>query len=122
VDEMLKVFKALADATRLRILRMLMIKPLCVCEVTHVLKMAQSTVSKHLQILSHAGLVDVVPGGTWTVYHLAKNPKLPLIRAIMSSLQNSKNSYKTTADAIAAKKTDRNKICLRKNIKMQKGC
>lgn len=117
MDEMLKVFKALADSTRLRILRMLMLRPLCVCEVTHVLKMAQSTTSKHLQILLNAGLVDAVPGGTWTIYHLTKQPSSPIIRAVLKSIQHSMDSYMTAADAMTAKKIDRNRICLKKTAR-----
>ncbi|HNO10725.1 MAG TPA: metalloregulator ArsR/SmtB family transcription factor, partial [bacterium] len=44
-------FKALSDANRLRILKMLELRTLCVCEIRAVLKLAPSTVSQHLKIL-----------------------------------------------------------------------
>jgi ArsR family transcriptional regulator len=114
MDEMLTIFKALADPTRLRILKMLTVKPLCVCEVMHVLKMAQSTTSKHLQILFKAGFLEAMPGGTWTVYRIAREPKDPIITQILDSIKNSKETNEMKEDAAAARKVDRHRICLRK--------
>jgi ArsR family transcriptional regulator len=58
VKILLKSLKALADGNRLRILRLLMDRPRCVCELQAALGIAQPTVSKHLGILEEAGLVD----------------------------------------------------------------
>lgn len=55
---LLKSLKALADGNRLRILRLLMDRPRCVCELQVALGIAQPTVSKHLSILEEAGWVD----------------------------------------------------------------
>ena len=63
-----KIFKALADRNRLRILKMLEARPLCVCEITAVLGIAQSSVSRHLGILREAGLVDDKKEGQWMIY------------------------------------------------------
>ena len=49
--DVVKVFKALSDSNRVRILKMLEVRPLCVCEITRILNLATSTVSKHLSIL-----------------------------------------------------------------------
>lgn len=111
---MLLMFKALADSTRLRILKMLAIKPLCVCEVMAVLKMAQSTSSKHLQVLSNAGFLEPVPGGVWTIYRIAKKPKNPMVAQILDSIRNSRCTNRTREDASAVKKVDRERICLQK--------
>ncbi|MEJ2745172.1 MAG: metalloregulator ArsR/SmtB family transcription factor [bacterium] len=67
-----KIFKALADRNRLRILKMLEARPLCVCEITAVLGIAQSSVSRHLGILREAGLVDDQKEGQWMIYSLAR--------------------------------------------------
>ena len=56
------LFKAAGDRTRLRILKMLETGPLCVCQIVETLGLSQSTVSKHLSILSR----------------MLKNPLLPL--------------------------------------------
>jgi ArsR family transcriptional regulator, arsenate/arsenite/antimonite-responsive transcriptional repressor len=70
MEEYIKIFKALSDETRLRILRLLAItdEPLCVCEIVDVLGEPQYQISKHLSILKNAGLVKSKPKGTWVYY------------------------------------------------------
>jgi ArsR family transcriptional regulator len=65
-----KILKAAADRNRLRILNMLQDRPLCVCEITAVLQLSQSTVSGHLRILKDAGLVLDSKSGLWVEYQL----------------------------------------------------
>ncbi|MDH3975567.1 MAG: metalloregulator ArsR/SmtB family transcription factor [Deltaproteobacteria bacterium] len=65
-----KVFKALSDVNRIRILKMLEVRPLCVCEITNVLELATSTVSKHLSILRDAGFIMDEKAGKWVNYRL----------------------------------------------------
>ncbi len=64
----LRVTKALADQQRLRILMLLGDGELCVCQIIEVLALAPSTVSKHLSILSQAGLVDSRKEGRWMYF------------------------------------------------------
>jgi ArsR family transcriptional regulator len=66
-----KTFKAIADRNRLRILKMLEEKPMCVCEITEVLGIAQSSVSRHLGILRDAGLLADEKEGIWVIYRLS---------------------------------------------------
>lgn len=68
-----KIFKALADRNRLRILKMLEARPLCVCEITHVMGIAQPSVSRHLAILRDAGLVEDRKNGQWMIYSLSND-------------------------------------------------
>jgi ArsR family transcriptional regulator len=67
-----KIFKALGDKSRLRILNMLTQKPMCVCEITEILKLSQSTVSGHLRVLKEAELVDDSKDGLWVEYRLCR--------------------------------------------------
>ena len=67
---LIKIFKALSDQNRIRILKMLQIRSLCVCEITEVLNLATSTVSKHLSILRDADLIFDEKDGKWVNYHL----------------------------------------------------
>lgn len=67
---LLKIFKALSDANRLRIIKMLEVRPLCVCEITEVLQLANSTVSKHLSILRDVDLIVDHKDGKWMNYSL----------------------------------------------------
>ncbi len=67
----MRVLRALADENRVRILVALAGQELCVCQVVELLKLAPSTVSKHLSILRDAGLVDARKQGRWIYYRLA---------------------------------------------------
>ena len=66
-----QLFKALSDETRLRILALLTAGELCVCDLMAVLELPQSTVSRHLAYLRHAGLVEDRRQGVWMYYRLA---------------------------------------------------
>ena len=65
-----EIFKALADRTRLRIMRLLSItdRQVCVCEIVDALELPQYQISKHLNILKHANLVEGERKGTWVYY------------------------------------------------------
>jgi ArsR family transcriptional regulator len=75
------VFKALADATRLRILRLLMAGEVCVCDIHETLRIPQAKASRHLAYLRRAGLVTTRREGLWIHYRLAESPD-PVIAAI----------------------------------------
>ena len=81
-----KIFKALSDTSRLRILKMLQAKSLCVCEMQDVLGLAVSTVSKHLSILRDAGFIIEEKEGKWVNYMINPRPKDLRISSILSSL------------------------------------
>ena len=75
VDKRSRFFKALADETRLRILRLLEVREMCVCEVMVALGLTQPTASHHLGILENVGLVNDRKEGKWVFYSLS-NPNL----------------------------------------------
>src|SRR6516165_7920457 len=64
------ITKALADENRLRMLVALGGGELCVCQITELMGLAMSTVSKHLSILYQAGLVNARKEGRWMYYSL----------------------------------------------------
>jgi ArsR family transcriptional regulator len=66
------VFKALADPARVRIVNLLArsSEPVCVCELTPSLRLAQPTVSHHLKKLLEAGLLQREQRGVWAYYSL----------------------------------------------------
>ncbi|MBK5259044.1 MAG: winged helix-turn-helix transcriptional regulator [Thermoanaerobaculia bacterium] len=79
--------KAIGHPVRLRILSMLRGGPLCVCQMTVVVKLAGSTVSEHLSELRRAGLVVERKDGRWVEYRLAANPSAwQLLAAVWSDL------------------------------------
>jgi ArsR family transcriptional regulator len=64
-----RIFKALGDETRLRIMALLMNgRELCVCDIMAALELPQSTVSRHLSYLRSTGLVDDRRQGVWMYY------------------------------------------------------
>lgn len=87
-----KVFKALSDPTRLRILKMLEARPLCVCEIQHVLTASQPNVSHHLKTLADAGLVESKKDGLWIDYRLPDKPASPLHAAVLALVKKTLNS------------------------------
>jgi ArsR family transcriptional regulator len=85
LDEYSNVFKALGDEKRLRILMLLKVHSLCVCELSEVLETPFSTLSAHLKILKNARLVEDLKDGRWVVYRLAVDR--PVIRNILEMLE-----------------------------------
>jgi len=69
--DVVRAFKALGDESRIRVLKMLEVKTLCVCEIAEVLGLALSTVSRHLKVLEDNGLVHRAKDGLWVEYSLA---------------------------------------------------
>src|ERR1700754_1343732 len=65
------LFKALADATRLRILGLLLTGEVCVCHIHESLKIPQPKASRHLAYLRKAGLVETRRDGLWVHYRMA---------------------------------------------------
>lgn len=64
------LFKALSDETRLSIIEMLSEKELCACHILEEFDITQPTLSYHMKILVEAGLVNGVKAGTWTRYSI----------------------------------------------------
>ncbi|MFD8675569.1 ArsR/SmtB family transcription factor [Streptomyces seoulensis] len=72
-DSLAKVFKALGDPVRLRLLSMIASGAggeVCVCDLTPAFDLSQPTISHHLKLLKQAGLIDSERRGTWVYYRL----------------------------------------------------
>jgi ArsR family transcriptional regulator, arsenate/arsenite/antimonite-responsive transcriptional repressor len=74
MKEFMAVAKALADENRTRVLMFLRDGELCVCRIVEMLALAPSTVSKHLNVLYQAGLVESRKEGRWIYYRLPERP------------------------------------------------
>ncbi|MFG3364672.1 ArsR/SmtB family transcription factor [Streptomyces sp. NPDC090032] len=71
--ELARVFKALGDPVRLRLLSMIATREggeICVCDLTPAFDLSQPTISHHLKLLRQAGLIDCERRGTWVYYWL----------------------------------------------------
>jgi ArsR family transcriptional regulator len=112
--EKTKLFKALSDSNRLRILKMLQSKYLCVCEITEVLGLATSTVSKHLSILRDIGFIIEEKDGKWVNYRINPYPSDTRIISILSSLDFWIADDKTIiSDKEKVQKVNRYEVCSR---------
>jgi ArsR family transcriptional regulator len=114
MKDLTRVFKALSDPTRLRILKMLEARPLCVCEITAVLGLATSTVSKHLSILRDAGLILDEKENKWVNYRLNRGARdaygrqlLPLVKKWLAE------DPVILKDAKTVKTVNRENLCAR---------
>jgi ArsR family transcriptional regulator len=107
-----KVFKALGDPNRLRIVKMLEVRELCVCEVREVLGLSMSTVSKHLSVLREADLIVDEKNGKWVNYKLNGESERTLIRAQLAILKSAfKEDVQVRSDRKRLQAIDRTTIC-----------
>lgn len=79
--------RALADETRWRIVRLVMDRALCVCELADILGMPQSSVSSHVQIIRKAGLLESERCGKWTYFRILP-PYVALLTQLIDSFPN----------------------------------
>src|SRR5919198_665548 len=85
IAQLERLFKALADATRLRILGLLLTGEVCVCHIHESLRVSQPKASRHLAYLRRAGLVDTRREGLWIYYRLAET-RDPVLRTIRDAV------------------------------------
>jgi len=112
MDKLVKIFKALGDWNRLRIVKMLQCRSLCVCEITVVLELATSTVSKHLSILKEAEIIHDKKDGKWVEYCLDADPKNMFVTAFLPLITFWLNEdEQVKADLEKLKSTNRIELC-----------
>jgi ArsR family transcriptional regulator, arsenate/arsenite/antimonite-responsive transcriptional repressor len=88
MDQFVKVMKALSDPGRLKIIKMLQHKPMCVCEIQKTLNIPQPTASRQLKILEDAGLAVSQKRGLWVNYDLADGSDSPYAAMLLGGLKH----------------------------------
>jgi len=115
--EFMAITKALSDPNRVRILLALRRGDLCVCQITELFGLAPSTVSKHLSVLNHAGLVFSRKTERWVYYRLAGRGAPVMVREALDWVHQSlSQTDESVADAKRLErivKTDLAEICRR---------
>jgi len=111
----IKTLKALADPTRLRILRLLLQRDLCVCELTFILRMEQSRVSHQLRILRDADLAEDIREGKWIIYRVPRKVRESLRRMFEEVLKAGPEDIRE-----AARDARRIGLCLKKEIRKKR--
>ena len=108
----IRVMKALSDQNRLKIIKMLAEKDLCVCEITALLGLAQPTVSKHLKTLEDAGLAVSTRDGSWVIYALANGEESIYARQMLENMGHWLNNDPQVRELIhQLPQVDRVRIC-----------
>ncbi len=74
MEDLIKTLKALSDMTRLRIMKVLLERECCVCEIMQALDISQSRASRNLGILQDAGFLTARREGTWIIYSIDRDP------------------------------------------------
>lgn len=103
--DFLAITKALSDTNRVRVLLALRRGELCVCQITELLGLAPSTISKHLSVLHQAGLVNSRKDERWVYYRLAGKGAPVVVREALDWVH--KSLVKTAEAAADAKKLNR---------------
>jgi ArsR family transcriptional regulator len=112
MQELEGYFKALADATRLRIVNLLFYGELCGCDIQVVLETSQPTISRHLTYLKHEGLVRDRRDGYRVFYGLAEAPSEAL-RGLLDYLRNVfKNDPALRNDLVRLKQAIKDGACM----------
>lgn len=83
----IRVMKALSDPNRVRVIKLLGTRELCVCELRQLIGLAQSTVSKHLKILEEAGLVTYRKDGSWIIYRLSQGEESDYAKMMLKNIE-----------------------------------
>lgn len=114
MEDLERIFKALADNNRLRIVKLLEKKAMCVCELAFVLEIAQPSVSRHLKKLRAAGLVEDRQAGFWSDYVLAAKPRRGrgYAGSLLGLMRNwLHDDHQVFQDRARAHRADRNALC-----------
>ncbi len=112
MEELSKIFKALSDPNRLRIIKMLEQRPLCGCEIQAVLNLAASTVSKHLSILRDSGLIYDEKDNKWVNYYLNRQSTSNVIKVLLPLLSTwMPYNELVQKDVDMVNSVDRNRLC-----------
>ena len=100
MENFIYTLKAVSDLTRARIIMALArYDELCVCRITEMLQLAPSTVSKHISILKHAGLVKSRKDGKWIYFCLNKESEKPVCDSLIKILtENLKDNSTIISD------------------------
>jgi|ERR1035437_4815570 ArsR family transcriptional regulator len=95
--EIVKVFKVLADETKLRILNLLQERECCVCEVVQALEISQSRASRGLTALYDIGFLKLKKEGLWSLYSLDREAISSYQMEIIEAVKEALNDNKITA-------------------------
>ena len=87
MKQFIKIMKALSDPNRVKILKLLQQRTMCVCEIHFVLAISQPAVSNHMKILSEVGFVKSKKEGLWVNYSLSEGEANTCCASMLDNLR-----------------------------------
>ncbi len=113
MKELERLLKALADKNRLRIIKLLEVRKMCVCELAFVIGITQPSISKHLKKLSAAGITAYEQDRFWTNYYLRQdNESLKILLSCLKKHLSSDAIVKKDREKL--KRVNRTKLCCKR--------
>jgi ArsR family transcriptional regulator len=112
MNDIVKIFKALSDSSRLRIMMLLLQRELCVCELMFILEQEQSRVSHHLRVLRDAGIAEDVRDGRWIIYRVPEEARMLLEDLLAGALQE-----RIGLSSEASGDSQKLESCIRENVR-----
>jgi len=113
-----EIFQSLADETRLRVIRLMVVagEESCLCELVDSLLEPSYKLSRHLKILRQAGLLASQKEGRWVYHRLVREPAyLAQLFATVQALPDPGGTYRADLERF------RNRLCLREGGRCQVG-
>ena len=114
MENYLFILKALTDETRLRIINLLYVRELCVCEIEEIIGSSQTKISRHLAYLKNSGLANVRRSAQWSYYSIEKTTDLKFIDELVKGILRTIDIYKN--DLKLLKKIAKPDVCRNKTI------
>lgn len=111
MEQLTDILKILSDKNRIRILKLLKRRKMCVCELAFILRITQPSVSRHLKKLKEAQLIAEEQDSLWTNYYLAKTDN-PYATSLLKNLGAWLTNDPTIVDDIKkSEMINRKKLC-----------
>ena len=112
LKKIIKILKALADESRIRMLALLKERNgLCVCEITEIIGLSQPTISSHLKKLQDAEIITYSKDGLWVNYSLDENMEKEVQQLLDSMVQILSEDERIKSDVSRSFKINREMIC-----------
>lgn len=100
MNDLLDILKALSDVTRLRIINLLYVREMCVCDIMESLGITQTKASRHLAYLKNTGLVSDRKQAQWVYYSLAKKDEYRFIDSLVHDKMRMLNQFQEDLKAL----------------------
>jgi len=114
MKQLIRVLKALGDPNRMRIMKMLQHREMCVCEIKEAIGISQPSISRHLKVLEDADLVEKSRDGLWINYRWNSDPRNPYAKVLMGQMEMWLEDEEEIRSLLSkASKLDRDVICKR---------